>query len=169
MKSDSTTTIKAPKKGPVGRPTKYDPNLLTQIEKICTLYGSTDEQLAQFLEVDVDTIYEWKKVYPEFSEVVRKGKDKFDTSNVESALLKRAIGYSHQAVKIFQHEGIPLEVPYTEHYPPDTKACEIWLNNRDPLRWKNKQEHEISGKDGAPIVPIINISVGALGGSKPEE
>lgn len=65
------------------------------------------------------------------------------------------------------HEGVP--VACLEEVPPDTTACIFWLKNRQSKDWRDKQEHELSGKDGAPITPIINISVGALGGSKPEE
>lgn len=159
MASDSTTVTNPPKKGPGGRPTKYDPNLLPQIEKICTLYGSTDQQLAQFLEVDVTTIDEWKIAYPEFFRVLKNGKRKYDDANVEASLAKRASGFMRTVERL--HEGVP--VACLEEVPPDTTACIFWLKNRQSKDWRDKQEHELSGKDGAPITPIINISVGSLG------
>ena len=44
-------------------------------------------------------------------------------------------------MKIFQSGGAPLEVPYTEHYPPDTQAMIFWLRNRR-RDWREKVEHE---------------------------
>jgi hypothetical protein len=35
--------------------------------------------------------------------------------------------------------------------PPDTAAGVHWLTNRQPTRWRNKQQHEVIGKDGAPL------------------
>lgn len=145
------------KKGAGGRPTKYDPKFCEQGAKLCKL-GATDEQLADFFGVAVSTLNLWKHEHPEFSESLKGAKDEAN-ERVKRALFERAIGYTHEAVKIFNHEGEPLVVPYTEHYPPDTAAAFIWLKNREPENWKDKQQHELTGKDGAPITPIINLSL----------
>ena len=42
-------------------------------------------------------------------------------------------------------------VPTTKHYPPDTTAAIFWLKNRQKSKWRDKQDHEISGPDGKPI------------------
>ncbi len=49
------------------------------------------------------------------------------------------------------HEGKPVIVPTVKHYPPDTTACIFWLKNRQRDRWRDKQDHEHTGKDGGPI------------------
>ena len=58
-----------------------------------------------------------------------------------------ACGYSHPAVKIFMPSGAsePVYVPYTQHYPPDTKAALRWLMNRQPALWRNRQEVNVTG------------------------
>ena len=60
-------------------------------------------------------------------------------------------GYTHDAVKIFQHQGEPVRVPYREHVPPDTTAAIFWLKNRRPEEWRDRHNHEISGKNGGAI------------------
>lgn len=140
---------------PAGRPTKYKPEYNEQARKLCLL-GATDEELADFFEVHVDSIYEWKKTHPEFADALKLGKRIAD-ANVAEKLYKRATGYSHEAVKIFADPktGAEMVVPYTEHYPPDTTACIFWLKNRDKERWRDKHETEVSGKDGNSLVVEI--------------
>ena len=175
-------TTPKPKKG---RPSKYKPEFDVQAAKLCKL-GATDAQLADFFEVNIDTISEWKNVYPSFSVSLKQSKADADAQVVKS-LFKRANGFSAPAVKIFQRNtfkhklkplnvnqelaedakveeetGYPsdaLVVPYIEQYPPDTVACIFWLKNRDPANWREKIEQEITGKDGSPFSPILNINV----------
>src|SRR6266567_9586804 len=56
-------------------------------------------------------------------------------------------GYSHPAVKIFMPSGAsePVYVPYTQHYPPDTKAALRWLMNRQPDKWRDRQDVNVTG------------------------
>lgn len=143
-----------------GRPTKYKTTYNGQAEKLCKL-GATDAELAEFFEVCEDTIYEWKKVHPKFSESIKKGKTLAD-ANVADRLYQRAMGYSHKAVKIFPSGGEtedaegkkekgPLIVPFIEHYPPDTTAAIFWLKNRQPKKWRDKQEIDVRTPEGITV------------------
>jgi hypothetical protein len=125
-----------------GRPTAYQERYAEEGRKLC-LMGATDAQMADFWGVHENTIGNWKRAQPEFAEAVRNGKMMAD-ANVADALYHRAIGYSHPAVKILQREGHPIEVEYTEHYPPDTQAAFIWLKNRQPGQWKDVKSREVS-------------------------
>ncbi len=133
----------------VGRPTKYSEDYCRQAKEFCLL-GATDEQLARFLEVSVDTIYEWKKVYPKFSEAIKVGKDVAD-AKVAKSLYERACGYSHKQDKIFSNNGEPMIVETTKHYPPDATSMIFWLKNRQKANWRDKQDYEVTGKGGGPI------------------
>lgn len=62
----------------MARPTKWKPEFAEQVYNY-TLLGATDEQLAVFLGVHVDTIYAWAASNPEFSEA-RKGARSWPTS-----------------------------------------------------------------------------------------
>jgi hypothetical protein len=123
-----------------GRPTKYQPAFSEQTEKLCRL-GATDAEIADFFGVDESTVNTWKKRHPEFSKSLKDGKLQADMEVAEK-LYRRALGYSHESVKIFVHEGNPVIVPYTERYPPDTAAMIFWLKNRQPKKWRDKVEVE---------------------------
>jgi len=68
--------------------------------------------------------------------------------------LSRAIGYDYTAVKVMQHNGQSLIVPYTEHIPPDVGAATLWLTNRRGGQWRSNQSHEVTGKDGAFVAGV---------------
>jgi hypothetical protein len=135
-----------------GRPTKYDPRLNDLVFKFCLL-GATDRQIADFIGVTETTINNWKIEHPLFFESIQRGKLQAD-ANVANALYHRALGYSHEAVKIFQFDGETLEHKYTEHYPPDTAAAFIWLKNRRPKQWRDRSEvtniHKLDPREMSP-------------------
>jgi DNA-binding XRE family transcriptional regulator len=132
-----------------GRPSSYRPEFAEQAYKLCLL-GATDAEMAAFFGVSEQTINAWKQGQPEFLESITRGKSIAD-ANVAERLYQRAMGYSHEAVKIFQYEGKPMVVPYTEHYPPDTQAVSLWLRNRQPAKWRDVQRQELTGANGGPI------------------
>lgn len=128
-----------------GRPSDYREEYAEQARKLCLL-GATDAELADFFGVVVDTISQWKKTHPEFSASIALGKQIAD-AEVADKLYHRARGYSHDAVKIFMPQGAaaPVYAPYTEHFPPDTQAASLWLRNRQPAKWRDKTEVDMSG------------------------
>jgi hypothetical protein len=121
-----------------GRPSKYDPALLTQVTNYCLL-GATDEQLAVFIGIDVRTLARWKEDYPEFCQAIKEGKEVADAT-IGQSLFHRARGYSHPEVKIFNNNGEAMVVDCMKHYPPDTTACIFWLKNRQKEKWRDKHE-----------------------------
>lgn len=48
--------------------------------------------------------------------------------------------------------------------PPDTKACEIWLCNRNPDRWKKLKHVELAGPGGESILnaPMLSTILGVI-------
>lgn len=134
---------------PAGRPTEYQPEFAEQAAKLCAL-GATDFELGRFFEVDTSTIYRWKNSHPEFCEAVRSGKDEAD-ERVERAFYHRAVGYTYESEKVFQHQGEIIRAPLLEHVPPDVGAAFNWLKNRRPDKWRDK--HELTGADGKDLIP----------------
>ena len=139
-----------PKRG-VGRPTEYDPKHLKMVQMMCEL-GATDIEIAEALDINVLTLDRWRAKYPEFCMALVVGKQQAD-ARVERSLYNRAVGYSYPALKIMQFQGTPVEVPYTEHVPPDPGAAKLWLTNRKPEEWREKIEH--SGNPDAPLGFIV--------------
>jgi len=129
----------------VGRPSKYDIVDLEQA-KILAEKGFTDRDFADLYQVNIDTIYEWKKKHEEFSDTLKEGKAIAD-NKVERSLFERATGYSCPDTKFATHEGVITDTKeYIKHYPPDTTAAIFWLKNRRPEQWRDKQEIEHSGE-----------------------
>lgn len=148
-------------RGP-GRPTKYDIKYNKQAYKLCLL-GATDQELADFFEVAIDTISEWKNVYPKFSASIKRGKAQAD-ANVADRLYKRAMGFEHDSeeIKVVSDgngQGSSVErVPIRKVYPPDTVAAIFWLKNRQPGKWRDKQDIDhTSGGDKITGPPAINV------------
>lgn len=117
-----------------GRPTKFKPEYEDQIKRL-SLLGLTSKQIAEFFEVNVDTLYEWSNTYPGFSDAWKKGKLHAD-GRVAESLYHRALGYKHPAVDIKAVDGVIVETPYTKHHPPDTAAAIYWLKTRQPDQWQ---------------------------------
>ncbi len=126
----------------MARPSKYRDEFSEQAYKLCLL-GATDKELANFFEVDERTINRWKEEHEEFCQSLKGGKIQAD-AEIANKLYHRAKGYEHSEDKIFNSNGEALVVPTTKHYPPDTTAAIFWLKNRQPNKWRDKQEADIN-------------------------
>ena len=126
---------------PAGRPTSFKPEYIEQATKLAAL-GATDREAAEFFKVAESTLYLWKHTQPAFSEALKTGKAVADERVVQS-LYRRAIGYSHDAVKMHASDGVVSITPYVEHYPPDTTAAIFWLKNRRPEDWRDKADLDV--------------------------
>lgn len=108
--------------------------------------GLTDEQIARNMGISPSTLYEWKKKYPEISEVLKKGKEVVDRQ-VENALLKRALGYDYEEVKTLIEDVDGKKKKKVEktvkHIVPDVTAQIFWLKNRKPEIWRDRRENEM--------------------------
>lgn len=105
-----------------GRRTDYRPEMAEQAEKLCRL-GATDKELADFFDVTEQTVNNWKSSQPGFFESLKKGKILAD-AEVANSLYNRALG--------------------SDDYPPDTTACIFWLKNRQPGKWRDKVQTEVT-------------------------
>lgn len=132
-----------------GRPTEYKPEFC-QVAAEMALNGSTDEEIAHECGVDVRTLYRWRGKHEAFRQSLVWGKENCD-ERVERGLYARAVGYTYDAVKIFQNDGIPVIVPFKEHVPPDVGAGKLWLTNRKRSEWADTTRQEVSGPGGGPI------------------
>ena len=117
--------------------------------------GLVNEQIAQNIGIHPSTLYDWQNKYPEIAEALKQGKEGVDRQ-VESALLKRALGYEYEEVKMIATESGGKRVEKTrKQVLPDVGAQIFWLKNRKPKEWRDKQEVEHSGDLGVVIVDDI--------------
>lgn len=135
-----------------GRPTKYKEEYPEQARKICLL-GADDIKLAAYFEVNVDSIYEWKKKHPEFSEAIKNGKIGADV-DIASSLYNRAKGMTvvtQKAFKVRTGNGSEEKmevVDIAEELPPDPTSMIFWLKNRNAEYWREKKHLEVDDLRG---------------------
>lgn len=134
-----------------GRPSLYKEEYNEQARKLCLL-GATDKELANFFEVDESTINNWKKGHPTFLESIRAGKTVADMEIVNSlyksaqdrlipayqAFKTRNVYFDDKGNRIETEKVEVVEVP--QAVPANDRAIKFWLNNRQPSKWRDKQE-----------------------------
>lgn len=140
-----------------GRPTDYREEYNEQAEKLCKL-GFIDTELADFFDVHVDTINEWKSVHPEFSASIKNGKQLAD-ANVAAKLYERATGYNCPDVDIKVIDGNIVQTELVKHYPPDPVAAIFWLKNRQKKKWRDKIEQGFTDGDGNDIEQVVIFKI----------
>lgn len=140
-----------------GRIGKYKAEYAPQIYRLALL-GLTDAKIAEYFEINPSTFALWKNNQPEVKKQLTRGR--VDSNlKVVSALYEKAIGYSHpdtvvltKTVKHYDEEGkcissetVPMIVPTTKHYPPDSFACLKILGIRQREEWTDiiKIDHQI--------------------------
>ena len=132
-----------------GRKTRYQKEYVRTAYQLALL-GATDEEIGAAFGVSERTVNTWKLRHQDFASALQRGKVQAD-AEVAERLLERAMGYSHPEEKIFQYEGKIIRAETIKHYPPDTQAASLWLRNRQPGKWRDKQDLEHSGPGGGPL------------------
>lgn len=113
--------------------------------------GLTDVQIAEKININPSTLYDWAKKFPEFSNTLKKGKEVVDIQ-VENALLKKALGYKTEEVRVEEECGVVTKkITITKEVAPDTTAGIFWLKNRRPEQWREKREIENSSNQNFEI------------------
>lgn len=165
-----------------GRPTKYKAAFNKQVYKF-SLLGATDEEIADFFEIEVSTLNLWKVQHPRFMESIKKGKIDAD-AEVSKSLFKRATGYTYleTTFEIVAGHDVVTETPEGElikepayrkrvvvkEVPPDVAAQNIWLKNRrgkartQGLPWADKHETGFTDKDGNDVTPFLSLPTDKL-------
>ena len=100
--------------------------------------GLTDEQIAAKFGVTPKTFYNWQDKHRDFAEAVKRGKAPVDTE-VENALLKRALGYDYTETHttiIRTKDGDRTTIKRIDrHVSADVGAAAFWLKNRKRKKW----------------------------------
>ncbi|MCF0059959.1 hypothetical protein MUK70_11970 [Dyadobacter chenwenxiniae] len=146
------------------------------------MLGFTDRELAAFFEVQGSTLNNWKVDHPEFLEAVHAGKHIAD-AEVAASFYKKATGYRYEEVtyeKIIikdgegfltegdaDDDGITVD-PFKKkvvvrEIAPDAGAALNWLKNRQPKKWRDKQEidHTSAGEKISPTVIVFKDGNGS--------
>lgn len=115
-----------------GRPTKYD-------EAFCKVAEDTLSQgyslavLAGDCDVCLDTIHEWVKQHPEFSDAIKRGRAK--------------------GARVWEDRLKTL----AEKNEGNVTAVIFGLKNRIPAEWKDKTETELSGGVRVSRIELVGV------------
>lgn len=127
-----------------GRPSLYDPIKTPALAKKYALLGLTDIEISGALDISEDTFYAWKRKYPAFSEGVNEGKLYAD-AEIANSVYNRARGMTVKSTKAVALRDRVEVVEVEDFLPPDVAAARYWLNNRQPNRWQDRKNVEVSG------------------------
>ena len=141
-----------------GRRLKYTPE---RVEKICRAIeaGETNEVAAKLGGISVSTFCEWQASKPDFSEAIKKARERFEEWQMNGILedarksLKTLIcGQEYEEIKT-EYENdktgnprIRKQTRVTKKIMPNPTAVIFALCNRDPEHWQNRVTNELSGK-----------------------
>lgn len=114
--------------------------------------GLINEQIAQNIGINPDTLYTWQNRFPEIADALKAGKEVVDRQ-VENALLKSALGFHYQE-EMVTNVGEVVEV--TKYERPNTTAQIFWLKNRKPKEWRDRQELSHEGSMSIQFVDDVN-------------
>jgi transposase-like protein len=149
---------------------KYSKDL---VERLCTLLSTGEHTIADVCRqvgVSESQYYDWKAKKPEFSESLKKAEDRrlaaFATM-ARSGLAKLLDVYEVEetTTEYVEKDGKPKiksRKVTRRTIMPNATAILFTLKNREPAQWQDKQQHELTGKDGAPLpLPQIRVYTGA--------
>jgi len=138
--------------GAGGPKTKFKPEYVNQAYVACKEGGFTRQKLAKLFSVSPVTIHNWCKEHDELLTAIKKGKDEWDSEKVEKNLLKRAMGFKYKESKSKPDDTGDMKVveETTKLVIPDTTAQIFWLKNRQPQRWRDSKQLEVSNDSNIP-------------------
>src|SRR5262245_32825166 len=129
-----------------GRPTAFRREFCELARNYCLL-GATNAELARFFDVAPRTVDNWIASHVAFADAVREGRVVAD-ARVARCLYERAVGWRATVERTVLHQGKEWTLKRVVQYPPDTRACTIWLRNRCPALWSGKAA--AAGPDNDP-------------------
>lgn len=147
-----------------GRP-KEKPNEKVDLVKVWEYagLGLIDTEIALLLRISPATLNNYKKD-PEFLRVLQSGKLEFDAEAVQS-LRKRVTGFTFdETTKELNKKTGQLVVTkiVTKYYPPETMACNSWLNNRRRHQWEWSPK-PTSGLQDDQLESLRKLAIEAMG------
>jgi hypothetical protein len=139
--------IAEPIMSPTANETRYGMTLVDLLQQFAKA-GMTLPEMAEALEITEPTLNRWIAELPAVKEALKKGREIAD-AKVAASLYRRAVGgFEQRETKIVRDaEGNLVGSTETVRVlPPDPGAISFWLKNRRPDLWRDKIEHDVTGK-----------------------
>lgn len=147
---------------------KFCPEIVARICELIEKDSFTIPEICKCVGIAESTFHEWQSTKAEFSEAIKKARNRFaDIMAVEAArsLRKLVCGYDYTETTTestgtgdLDEKGekilkVKKHIIRTKHIEPNTAAIIFTLTNLDPEHWKNRTTSEMTGKNGAPLIP----------------
>lgn len=127
--------------------------------------GATDDQLAERIGIARKTLHRWEREHEPFGQALARGRSG-TREQIENALYKKALGYNvKERVPVrlkkrirdpdtgcWEEEEVIEMVDREKHVPPDMKAVQFWLTNREKLRWQKTPEQDDGEREGVTVI-----------------
>jgi len=123
-------------------PSKYNESRLRLVYYLALL-GATDAQIAEAMEVDVNTIDLWKRTHPEFLEELSRGKLLADMRVAKGLFLNCQDRYVEEE-EVHIVKGVTKKIKVKKFIQGDKWAQVRWLSIRQRGNWSDTQKVEIT-------------------------
>jgi hypothetical protein len=124
------------------------------------------KDIAKRMGIDRATLYRWMQSSPKICDAIMCGRDKAD-GLVENATYRACIGYEVEETEerdVVTKDGrvVTLKTTRRRYIPPDTKAAQFWLCNRQPETWKavstiNIRPDTGESNSGVCVLPAVEM------------
>ena len=150
---------------------KYSKKIVDKIIGLIKSDTYTIAEICRNVGITHTTYHQWIAVHEDFAKAVEEAKEEreqFFTLEAEKSLLKKIRGFEiieTRTVTVPSKDDstkprIKEQITTKKPIPPDVAAIIFALTNGDPKRWRNRQNTEVTGRDGADLLPSPNL--GAL-------
>lgn len=139
--------------------------------------GYTVQDIATRIGITQEALRGWMRKYPEIKKAINTGRELVDYK-VENALLKAALGYKTKEVRVSTtiRNGKTIETvkeTVEREQAPNVSACQVWLYNRVPKKWKNMNSRanilEEIDEDTSIHITVERASARSEGGSNEDD
>lgn len=111
-----------------------------------------NSKIAKILQISEKSLYNLYNSNPDLKAEIDECKT-ISNARIENSFYNQAIGYYKEEEKVVTLSGglhghsTTEVVKYMKYYPPNFQAGKHYANNRDPNRWKDKNELTIRTED----------------------
>lgn len=137
------------------------------VKRICDLISKDTYTIAEIcgiVNISERCYYDWQKNNAEFAESIARAREQFDEILIREAknsLRKKVNGYEvEEKTTVFvdakDKDGsskpkIKEQKVVKKHFQPDTEAIKFVLTNKASEEYRNRQNTELTGKDGKDL------------------
>lgn len=147
---------------PAGRPTDYGPDIVSQIcERL-----ADGQSLREICRADdmpgMTTVFRWLAAHEDFREQYARAREA-QADRFAEEILDIADDGSNDWMQRQQGDDDPVEVANHEHISRSKLRVDArkWLMSKmAPKKYGDKITQELTGGDGAPLLPVINVTIG---------